>query len=124
MEYHCFMEWIIIFHPSFRDWLYEQQEDVQDSILVILGLLKQEGPLLSRPYADTLKGSQYSNLKELRVQHNGEPWLVLFAFDPLRQAIVLVGGNKVGDKRWYEKNIALAEQRFAEHLKQLEDMSK
>ncbi len=117
------MEWIIIFHPAFKIWLDEQQEDVQDSILVTLGLLKQEGPLLGRPYADTLKGSQYPNLKELRVQHAGEPWRILFAFDPIRQAIVLVGGNKTGDRRWYEKNIPIAEQRLSEHLETLEELN-
>jgi hypothetical protein len=123
MEYHDSMEWTIIFHPDFKTWLDEQEEDVQDSILVGLGLLKQEGPLLGRPYADTLKGSRYPNLKELRVQHGGEPWRILFAFDPVRQAIVLVGGNKTGDKRWYEKNMPIAEQRFTEHLESLEDLN-
>jgi hypothetical protein len=123
MEYYSCMEWIIIFDPAFRDWLYDQSEDVQDSILAGLGLLKQEGPLLGRPYVDTLQGSQYPNLKELRVQHAGEPWRILFAFDPIRQAIVLVGGNKTGDKRWYKKNIPIAEQRFTEHLETLEDLN-
>lgn len=123
MEYYSSMKWTIIFHPAFKHWLDEQEEDVQDSILVGLGLLKQEGPLLGRPYADTLKGSQYPNLKELRVQHGGEPWRILFAFDTVRQAIVLVGGNKTGDKRWYEKNIPIAEQRFTEHLETLEDLN-
>ena len=83
--------------------------------------MKLEGPLLGRPYVDTLKGSQYPNLKELRVQHRGEPWRIFFAFDPLRQAIVLVGGNKTGDKRWYEKNMPIAENRFAQHLAELEE---
>ncbi len=123
MEYHDSMEWTIIFHPDFKNWLDKQEEDVQDSILVGLGLLKQEGPLLARPYVDTLKGSRYPNLKELRVQHAGEPWRILFAFDPVRQAIVLVGGNKTGDKRWYEKNMPIAEQRFTEHLETLEDLN-
>jgi hypothetical protein len=123
MEYHDSMEWTIIFHPDFKNWLDKQEEDIQDSILVGLGLLKQEGPLLGRPYVDTLKGSRYPNLKELRVQHAGEPWRILFAFDPVRQAIVLVGGNKTGDKRWYEKNIPIAEQRFTEHLESLEDLN-
>jgi hypothetical protein len=58
------MVWTIIFHPAFRDWLYEQEEDVQDSFFAILGVLKQEGPLLGRPYVDTIQGSKYPNLKE------------------------------------------------------------
>jgi hypothetical protein len=123
MEYYNSMEWTIIFHLAFKNWLDEQEEDIQDSILVGLGLLKQEGPLLGRPYVDTLKGSRYPNLKELRVQHSGEPWRILFAFDPVRRAIVLVGGNKTGDKRWYEKNMLIAEQRFTEHLETLEDLN-
>ena len=113
----------IIFHEAFRDWLYEQEEDVQDSIFAGIGLLKQEGPLLGRPYVDTLKGSQYPNLKELQVQHSGEPWRILFAFDTVRQAVVLVGGNKTGDARWYKKNIPIAERRFSEHLETLEDIN-
>jgi hypothetical protein len=115
------MEWMIIFHEAFRDWLYEQEQEVQDSILVYIGLLKQEGPLLGRPYVDTIQGSRYPNLKELRVQHQGEPWRVLFAFDPIRRAIMLVGGNKTGDKRWYQKNIPIAEKRFETYLKTLEE---
>lgn len=114
------MRWTILFHPAFRDWLYEQPEELQDSILASIGLLKNEGPLLGRPYVDTLQGSQYPNLKELRVQHRGQPWRILFAFDPLRQAILLVGGNKTGDKRWYEKTIAIAEKRLKEHLQTIE----
>jgi hypothetical protein len=117
------MGWTIIFHAAFRDWLYEQEEDVQDSIFAGIGLLKQEGPLLGRPYVDTLQGSQYPNLKELRVQHSGEPWRILFAFDTVRQAVVLVGGNKTGDARWYKKNIPIAERRFSEHLETLEDIN-
>jgi hypothetical protein len=117
------MGWTIIFHEAFRDWLYEQEEDVQDSIFAGIGLLKQEGPLLGRPYVDTLQGSQYPNLKELRVQHGGEPWRILFAFDTIRQAVVLVGGNKTGDARWYKKNISIAERRFSQHLETLEDIN-
>ncbi len=63
-------------------------------------------------------------LVELRVQHRGDPYRLLFAFDPQRQAIVLVGGNKASDQRWYEKNIKIAEERFAEHLAQLEEDKK
>ncbi len=123
MEYYDLMGWTIIFHEAFRDWLYAQEEDVQDSIFAGIGLLKQEGPLLGRPYVDTLQGSQYPNLKELRVQHSGEPWRILFAFDPIRQAVVLVGGNKTGDARWYRKNIPIAERRFSQHLETLEDIN-
>jgi hypothetical protein len=61
-----------------------------------------------------------SNFKELRIQHKGSPWRFLFAFDPMRSAIVLVGGDKTGDGRFYEKAIRVAERRFAQHLDQLQ----
>jgi hypothetical protein len=71
---------------------------------------------LGRPCVDTLKGSSLANLKELRVQYKGDPWRVLFAFDPVRRAILLVGGNKAGDKRFYKTMIPVAEERFRRHL--------
>jgi hypothetical protein len=58
-------------------------------------------------------------MKELRVQFRGAPWRILFAFDPNRAAILLVGGNKRGKKRWYEKHIAIADERFRRHLEGL-----
>ncbi len=65
---------------------------------------------------DTLTGTKRSNLKELRVQHRGDPWRILFAFDPKRKAVILLGGNKAGNKNWYKENMPIAEKRFKEHL--------
>jgi len=62
-----------------------------------------------------------SNMKELRIQYHGDPWRILFAFDPRRAAILLVGGIKSGDKRWYEKHIRIADRRFERHLERLEE---
>lgn len=115
------MEWEIVYHDEFDSWLCEQLEDLQDEILKVIGLLALKGPQLSRPYADHIKGSSLKNLKELRIQWSGDPYRVLFAFDPQRNAILLLGGNKAGDKRWYDKNIPVAEKRFVEHLKSLEE---
>ncbi len=114
------MAWQIDEHPQYENWFEKQEEGLQDEILTVVGLLKKEGPMLSRPYADTLEGSQHSNLKELRVQYKGEPWRILFAFDPQRTAILLLGGNKVGNARWYKENIPIADQRFTEHLEELQ----
>jgi hypothetical protein len=91
-------------------------EDTQDEILVSIRLLQEQGPSLSRPYADTLYDSKLSNLKELRTQHKGKPYRSLFAFDPKRSAIMLVGGDKSTHKKWYKKSIALAEARFELYL--------
>jgi hypothetical protein len=115
------MDWQVEEHDQYTEWFEEQEEDLQDEILVVVGLLKREGPKLSRPYADTLESSQHSNMKELRVQYRGEPWRILFAFDPMRSAILLLGGNKTGNARWYKENIRIADERFTEHLKRFQN---
>jgi len=74
------------------------------------------GPNLGRPHVDTVQGSAFSSMKELRVQVKGDPWRILFAFDPQRQAILLVGGDKAGDKRWYARFIPIADERYRRHL--------
>lgn len=85
-------------------------------VIAHLNLLEERGPLLGRPYADTLKNSKISNLKELRVQHKSEPIRILYAFDPKQQAVIILGGSKQADKRWYDSNIPIAETLFFEHL--------
>lgn len=116
------MKWIVLYHDEFDTWFNEQQEDLQDAVLFSLELLQAEGPMLGRPYVDTVKGSRYPNMKELRVQHKGEPWRVFFAFDPKRRAIILVGGNKTGKgPDWYKENIRIADQRFKQHLNTIKE---
>ncbi|HIB0075329.1 TPA: type II toxin-antitoxin system RelE/ParE family toxin [Escherichia coli] len=75
---------------------------------------------LPRPYADTVKGSRYKNMKELRVQFSGRPIRAFYAFDPIRRAIVLCAGDKSNDKRFYEKLVRIAEDEFTAHLNTLE----
>jgi hypothetical protein len=104
---------------EFGIWILEQTEEVRREILAKASLLRQGGPQLGRPSVDTVKGSRFKNMKELRVPVGGEPWRVLFAFDPQRSAILLVGGNKGGDKRWYKTHIPIADERFARHLASL-----
>jgi hypothetical protein len=112
------MIWEIIFHEKFEEWFFGEEPDVQDSIAMVLDILEEQGASLGRPYVDTIKGSTFPNMKELRVQHDGNPYRILFAFDPQRQAVLLIGGNKRGDKRWYEVNIPMADRRFAEYLEE------
>ncbi|MFT3882838.1 MAG: type II toxin-antitoxin system RelE/ParE family toxin [Gemmatales bacterium] len=102
------MEWSVLTHAEFDRWLLSQPEDVQVSIVAHAELLVSFGPNLGRPQVDTVKGSKHSNMKELRVQHQGDPYRILFAFDPKRHAILLLGGNKRGDKRWYKTNLPIA----------------
>src|SRR5262245_29747819 len=114
------MEWDVQFDEDFAAWFDGLAEALQDEILAHVVLLRERGPQLGRPYVDTLEGSEFPNMKELRVQFRGDPWRILFAFDPNRAAILLVGGNKRGDKRWYKKHLPIADERFKRHLERLE----
>jgi hypothetical protein len=110
------MPYIVLYLDDFATWLDAQDEDCQIRVIAQLDLLQERGPLLGRPYVDTLKGSKVTNLKELRVQYKREPIRILFAFDPKQQAVIILGGSKQGDKRWYEEHIPIAETLFFEHL--------
>jgi len=114
------MGWKVAFDEDFFAWLQGEEDRVRIAILKRIELLAQIGPSLGRPHVDTVQGSAYPNMKELRVQIGGDPWRIFFAFDPKRSAILLVGGNKVGDKRFYEVNIPIADARYARHLDGLE----
>jgi hypothetical protein len=111
------MAWEIEFTAEFEVWWNGLSEDAQDSVHQKVLVLRELGPALGRPSVDTVRGSKHANMKELRVQHAGEPYRVLFAFDPHRCAVLLIGGNKRGDDRWYEEMVPLADRLFDEHLK-------
>ena len=108
-------------HDAFDAELNEMPEVVQDEVLALMGLLQQFGPTLGRPRVDTLKGSRHPNMKELRFMAADGVWRVAFAFDPRRQAILLVGGDKSGgsEKRFYQQLIRKADIRFDEHVARL-----
>lgn len=106
--------------PEFERWYRALDDAASDVVRNYVDLLAEVGPTLGRPYADSLHGSRISNLKELRPQAQGRPLRVFFAFDPRRVAIVLLGGDKTGDKRFYDRLIPLAEQFYDRHLRDLE----
>jgi hypothetical protein len=95
--------------------------EVQDELVARARLLKEFGPELKRPRADTLKGSRYQNMKELRFDADDGVWRVAYAFDPLRRAILLVSGDKSGrnERLFYRRLIAKADERFSDHLARL-----
>ena len=101
-------------------------EALQDELLAHARLLAEFGPNLGRPTVDTLKESRHANMKELRFSWLGGVWRVAFAFDPKRQAILLVGGDKGGanQRRFYKHLIRVADERFDEHLSSLNQKSK
>ncbi len=120
-RYAISMEWEVEFTNEFEAWWHGLSHQEQDSVATSVELLRSLGPSLPRPHADTLKGSKHPNMKELRTQHQGRPIRTLFAFDPRRSAILLIGGNKTGDKRFYAKMIPIADELFDEHLRQLKN---
>jgi hypothetical protein len=109
------MPWQVLFHGEFQPEFEALSEDIQDELLARLRVLREFGPQLGRPNVDTLQGSEFSNMKELRFQLDGI-WRFAFAFDPERNAIVLCGGDKEGDKDFYRKLIATADRRYTAHI--------
>jgi hypothetical protein len=114
------MAWEVEFTEEFEAWWNSLTSDEQDSVAFGVGLLQAKGPALGRPYADTVYESAYVNMKELRIQHEGKPYRVLFAFDPRRVGLLLIGGDKTGNANWYEENIPKADKIYGKHLRELE----
>lgn len=115
------MTWQIATVERFDVWFLGLDAAEQQDVLAAILVLEKFGPALGRPYVDSLKGTdKVKNLKELRVQHKGRPFRVFFAFDPLRQAVMLCGGDKTGDKRFYATMISIAEREFLDYLQGLE----
>jgi hypothetical protein len=104
---------------EFSSWWDDLGEPEQISVAHVVRCLSEQGVALARPLADTLRGSKYPNMRELRIQHEGRPYRVLYVFDPRRRAVLLIGGDKTGDKRWYEKMVPWAEEIYVEHLREL-----
>jgi hypothetical protein len=115
------MAWTVANHDDFDPEFEALPESVQDALLATALVLAEIGPALGRPHVDTLAGSKYANMKELRFDADNGVWRVAFAFDPERKAILLVAGDKAGvaRKRFYTGLIAKADKRFADHLKAL-----
>lgn len=117
------MAWTVILHEAFDSEYEALPQMVQDEIAAASLLLMELGPTLGRPHVDTLAGSRYANMKELRFTADQGVWRVAFAFDPERRAILLMAGDKSGvsQKRFYKSLITRADARFAEHLKGLKE---
>jgi hypothetical protein len=119
------MVWEISLHHEVEAWylrLCASDPETADLVEDAIDQLANEGPVLGRPLADRIKGSRYHNMKELRPPSSGTTEIrLLFAFDPKREAIFLVAGDKSGDSEgWYREAIPLADKRFTEHLVALE----
>ena len=113
------MAWPIEFTDEFGEWWDGLSIVEQESVRVSVELLAELGPALARPNADTIHGSRVQNLKELRIQHEGRPYRVLYAFDPRRTGVLLIGGDKTGNPRWYSEFVPKAEAIYTQHLHEI-----
>lgn len=113
------MTWEVEYTDEFGEWYGALDEGAQDKLAASVDLLELIGPKLGYPHTSHIEGSRHSRMRELRVQHKGEPYRVLYAFDPRRTAILLLGGCKVGNDRWYQQYVPRADDLYDEHLETL-----
>ncbi|HEV3038126.1 MAG TPA: type II toxin-antitoxin system RelE/ParE family toxin [Candidatus Angelobacter sp.] len=113
------MDWEIEFTDEFGKWWDDLTEDEQESVASSVIVLRQLGPALGFPHSSGIAGSKHSHMRELRIQHRGKPYRVLYCFDPRRVAVLLIGGNKTGDNRWYQTYLPVADRIYDQHLREL-----
>ena len=114
------MAWEVEGIGEFADWFAGLSDEEQVSVGRVVDLLAEHGPSLPFPYSSSIETSRHRHMRELRIQHRGRPYRVLYAFDPRRAAILLLGGDKTGNVRWYEENVPRADALFDEYLRELE----
>jgi hypothetical protein len=117
---NLFVECLVEYTDEFGAWWDMLTEVERASIDAHIRKLEQRGPNLPFPYSSGIAGSRHAHMRELRVQSGGKPLRVFYAFDPRRMAILLIGGDKTGDKRFYERMIPVADDLYDEHLAELE----
>lgn len=112
--------WTIKQTKEFQDWFHKADKKLQDDTLEHVEILRQFGPLLSRPYVDTIKGSSITNLKELRFYSGFKVIRIFFAFDPERNGVLIIGGDKrgIGEKTFYDKMIVKSELIYSKYLQE------
>jgi hypothetical protein len=113
------MTWEVEYTDEFGEWWNTLSEDTHVSLDASVRLLEERGPALGFPHSSGINRSRHSHMRELRVQHAGRPLRILYAFDPRRMAILLLGGDKTGNDRWYDTAVPIADRLYDEHLQQL-----
>jgi len=113
------MEWSVEITDEFEEWWDGLSESGQVDVNAKVILLQKFGSALRRPHSGAIATSRHPNMKELVVQHRGRPYRVLYAFDPRRSAILLIGGDKTGKDRWYEIFVPIADKLYDEHIAKL-----
>lgn len=115
------MTWQVEYTNEFEDWWETLTEEEQDDIDITVHLLEDLGPHLPFPHSSGVESSRHKHMRELRIQHAGDPYRILYAFDLRRTAILLIGGNKRGNDRWYQEFVPTADRLYDEHVQALTD---
>jgi hypothetical protein len=113
------MAWSIEYTDELGSWWDELDESEQEDIAFVVRLLEERGTQLGYPYSSKIEQSKHGAMRELRIQHQGRPYRVLYAFDPRRTALLLIGGDKTGNDRWYDEFVPWADQLLDDHLDEL-----
>jgi hypothetical protein len=113
------MAWEVEVTDQFKEWWQTLDEEQQDAVAIKVLLLQEFGPALGTPHSSDIKGSRHGRMRELRAQQAGRPLRVLYAFDPRRAAILLIGGDKTGNDRFYTEYAPIADRLYDEHLEEL-----
>jgi hypothetical protein len=103
------MIWNVEYTNEFGAWWHSLTDAQQEDATAVALLLMEQGPQLPFPYSSGVAGSKHAHMRELRVQSGGRPIRIFYAFDPRRSAILLIGGEKTGDDRFYRRLIPIAE---------------
>lgn len=109
----------IEYTDEFGKWWSNLNSSEQEDITAIVILLEEKGTNLGFPYSSKINGSKYSQMRELRIQSKGKPIRIFYAFDPRRSAILLIGGDKTGDRRFYERMIPIADRLYTIYLEEI-----
>ena len=102
------MAWEVEFSDEFGDWWDGLTAAEQKSVDYTVRLLHEHGPMLRMPHSSCIETSRHSHMRELRIQHEGRPYRALYAFDPRRAGMLLIGGDKTGNNRWYAEYVPVA----------------
>jgi hypothetical protein len=105
----------VISLDAFSDWFLALPDDDASAVVRVVGLLEACGVTLGFPQSSAIKGSRIA-MRELRVQSGGKPLRILYAFDPRRQAVLILGGDKTGDDSFYERAVPQAEAAYTQYL--------
>jgi hypothetical protein len=113
------MAWEVEYTNEFGSWWQTLSDGQQNDVAAVVSLLAQRGPNLPFPFSSSVNGSKHSHLRELRVQSSGRPLRIFYAFDPRRTAILLIGGDKTGNDRFYQEYVPIADQLYDIYIEEI-----